>query len=86
MRSERIAIRQVSNLCKGVDLRHAAKNSLAGFTKLHFVERSPLDLALKTIQELFRVLEPGGVSIAETPNLLNLLVGASTSRINPTVQ
>ena len=53
---------------------------------LHVVEHLPFDLLLTTFQEAFRVLEPGGILIAEIPNSLNLTVGASTFWIDPTHQ
>jgi len=53
---------------------------------LHVVEHLPFDLLLTTFQEVFRVLEPGGIFIAETPNSLNPTVGSSTFWIDPTHQ
>ena len=67
-------------------LKRTPDSSLAAITMLHVVEHLPFDLLLTTFQEVFRVLEPGGVFIAETPNSLNLTVGASTFWIDPTHQ
>lgn len=67
-------------------LKQTSDSSLAAITMLHVVEHLPFDLLLKTFQEVFRVLEPGGIYIVETPNSLNLTVGASTFWIDPTHQ
>jgi len=60
--------------------------SVAAITMLHVIEHLPFGLLLKTFSEIYRVLEPGGVFVAETPNSLNLTVGASTFWIDPTHQ
>ena len=67
-------------------LKRAPDSSLAAITMLHVVEHLPFDLLLSTFQEVFRVLEPGGIFIAETPNSLNPTVGSSTFWIDPTHQ
>lgn len=72
------------------DLAHfierTPSGSVAAITMLHVVEHLPFDLLLTTFQEVFKVLEPGGIFIVETPNSLNLTVGASTFWIDPTHQ
>jgi SAM-dependent methyltransferase len=67
-------------------LKRTPDSSLAVITMLHVVEHLPFDLLLLTFQEVFRVLKPGGIFIAETPNSLNLNVGSSTFWIDPTHQ
>lgn len=67
-------------------LKRTPDSSLAAITMLHVVEHLPFDQLLTTFQEVFRVLEPGGIFIAETPNSLNLTVGSSTFWIDPTHQ
>ena len=66
--------------------KRTPSGSISAITMLHVLEHLPFDLLLKTFSEIYRVLEPGGVFIAETPNLLNLTVGASTFWIDPTHQ
>jgi len=67
-------------------LKRTPDASIAAITMLHVVEHLPFDVLLSTFQEVFRVLEPGGIFIAETPNSLNLSVGSSTFWIDPTHQ
>jgi SAM-dependent methyltransferase len=66
--------------------KRTPSGSIAAITMLHILEHLPFDLLLKTFSEIYRVLEPGGIFIAETPNSLNLTVGASTFWIDPTHQ
>lgn len=65
-------------------LKRTPDSSLAAITMLHVVEHLPFKHLLDTFHEIYRVLEPGGILIAETPNSLNLDVGASTFWIDPT--
>ncbi len=67
-------------------IERTPSSSVAAITMLHVIEHLPFDLLLKTFSEIYRVLEPGGIFIAETPNSLNLTVGASTFWIDPTHQ
>jgi O-antigen chain-terminating methyltransferase len=69
-----------------VFLERTPSGSVAAVTMLHVVEHLPFDLLLKTFSEIYRVLEPGGMFIAETPNSLNPTVGSSTFWIDPTHQ
>jgi SAM-dependent methyltransferase len=65
-------------------LRGIPDGSLGALTALHVVEHLPFPLVLELLDEALRVLRPGGVAIFETPNPLNLLVGASSFYVDPT--
>jgi O-antigen chain-terminating methyltransferase len=70
-----------------VEYLHAAADGSAGaITMFQVVEHLPLPVLLDVLAESVRVLRPGGVFIAETPNALNLRVAASTFWIDPTHQ
>ena len=45
-------------------------------TALHIVEHLPLEVIVETLEEIKRVLCPGGIVIFETPNPDNVLVGS----------
>ena len=53
-------------------------------TSFHLVEHMPVEAQLDFIEQAFRVIKGGGVSILETPNPTNLRVGASTFYMDPT--
>ena len=65
-------------------LRKLADGSLGGLTALHVVEHLPYPLVLLLLDEALRVLQPGGLLVLETPNPMNILVGASTFYVDPT--
>ena len=65
-------------------LAKTADGSLGGLVALHVVEHLPFALLQKLLDEALRVLRPGGIVIFETPNPLNILVGASNFHIDPT--
>ncbi len=56
---------------------------LGAVTSFHMVEHMPFDDVLALIDEMLRVLKPGGVLILETPNPENILVGAYTFYLDP---
>ena len=51
---------------------------------LHVIEHLPAASWMKLIDHMFRVLQPGGVAIFETPNPENVLVGANAFYLDPT--
>lgn len=65
-------------------LEAADDQSASAITLFQVVEHMHLDVLLRVLGEAARVLRPGGLLIAETPNSLNLSVGASTFWIDPT--
>lgn len=52
--------------------------SAAAISALHVVEHLPFELLFRLLEEMHRVLAPGGLLILETPNPENLLVGSHT--------
>jgi|TARA_R100000935_G_scaffold6374_1_gene13932 SAM-dependent methyltransferase len=78
---------------KGLDARHgdarsallkAEDNSLACITAHHLVEHLPFEEVLWIAREAMRVLAPGGLLLFETPNVRNVLVGATSFHNDPT--
>ena len=65
-------------------LRALPDRSCGAVTALHLIEHLPFATVIAIVDEIARVLVPGGVTILETPNPQNLLVGASTFYIDPT--
>ena len=59
-------------------------NSLAAVTGFHIVEHLPFEKLVRLLDEVTRVLRPGGVAIFETPNPDNLLVGSRNFYFDPT--
>jgi O-antigen chain-terminating methyltransferase len=69
----------------GVDhLRCVRADSLAAITAFHVVEHIPTDMLVELVEQSLRALRPGGLLIIETPNPLNLAVGAAWFNIDPT--
>jgi glycosyltransferase involved in cell wall biosynthesis/SAM-dependent methyltransferase len=69
----------------GVDhLRRAPDGSLSAITAFHVAEHIPFDALLDLVEHGLRALRPGGLLILETPNPLNVLVGASWFHLDPT--
>lgn len=52
--------------------------SLGIVSAFHLIEHLPLDALMRLLDEVVRVLAPGGLVILETPNPENLIVGACT--------
>lgn len=65
-------------------LRKTESNSLAAVTGFHIAEHILFDSLVALIQEVHRVLLPGGVLILETPNPENLTVGLWSFYLDPT--
>ncbi len=65
-------------------LHSARENSAGAITMFQVVEHLPFPVLVDVISECARVLRPGGLLIAETPNALNLSVAASTFWLDPT--
>lgn len=53
---------------------------------IHLIEHLPLREMVRLLEEMLRVLSPGGMAIIETPNPESLLVGAWKFRLDPTHQ
>ena len=77
----------------GLDARHgdarsalteAEDNSLACITAHHLIEHLPFQEVLWITREAMRVLAPGGLLLFETPNVRNILVGATSFHNDPT--
>lgn len=60
--------------------------SLGAVTAFHVVEHLEFPVLVALLDQVFRVLKPGGMLIFETPNPENLLVGAFTFWYDPTHQ
>ena len=67
-------------------LRSLPDRSVGAVTAFHFIEHLPVGVLLSFIDEVLRVLKPGGVALFETPNPDNVLVGSATFYLDPTHQ
>ena len=65
-------------------LEAAPDKSHAAITAFHLIEHLPFDTVLWIAREALRVLAPGGVLLFETPNVRNVLVGATSFHNDPT--
>lgn len=65
-------------------LRQQPTGSVLAVTGVHIVEHIPFPDLVRLMQEIARVLTPGGLAIFETPNPRNLIVGATTFHFDPT--
>lgn len=65
-------------------LRNAAAGSVGAITGFHIVEHLSLDRLVALLNEVMRVLRPGGLAIFETPNPDNVLVGSNFFYMDPT--
>ena len=65
-------------------LRGLPENSLRAVTAFHFVEHVELAVLIDLLDEINRVLKPGGLLIVETPNPKNLVVAACNFYSDPT--
>ena len=58
--------------------------SVGAITVLHLVEYLPLRKLIRLLDEVTRILQPGGIAIFETPNPNNFLVGSRNFYFDPT--
>lgn len=58
--------------------------SVAALTGFHVAEHIEFDALIELIDQAARVLVPGGILLLETPNPLNLAVGAASFYVDPT--
>jgi O-antigen chain-terminating methyltransferase len=65
-------------------LRGLKSNSLGAVTGIHIIEHITFRRLIVLLDEVLRVLKPGGVVIFETPNPENLIVGACNFYLDPT--
>ncbi len=65
-------------------LRSLRRDSLSAATAMHLVEHIPFRRLVALLDEVLRVLKPGGVAVFETPNPENLIVGACNFYSDPT--
>jgi len=89
--TNRILVQQCKELSLDVEEREALSylRSLPGaslnvVTAFHFAEHLPLETLVQFLDEVGRVLKPGGLIILETPNPENLLVGSCNFYLDPT--
>ncbi len=67
-----------------VALQQLEANSLSLISLFHVVEHMNFQTMLEIFKEALRVLKPGGLLIAETPNPENLTVGTNSFYLDPT--
>jgi SAM-dependent methyltransferase len=75
------------NVVREDALEHLSRlpdSSVGAVTGFHLIEHLPLDILVNLIDQTVRVLKPGGVTIFETPNPQNVLVGSHNFYIDPT--
>jgi len=65
-------------------LKGLTDNSLGAVTGFHLIEHYGFEFLIKLIEEILRVLKPGGLVILETPNPSNVLVGSCSFYLDPT--
>lgn len=65
-------------------LQELPANSLNVITSFHLVEHLPFEVLIKMLDEIKRVLKPGGLVILETPNPENFMVGSYSFYADPT--
>jgi 2-polyprenyl-3-methyl-5-hydroxy-6-metoxy-1,4-benzoquinol methylase len=65
-------------------LRTLGDASVAVITAFHVVEHWPIHYLLALVEEVVRVLQPGGLLIIETPNPANLLIESTSFWNDPT--
>ena len=58
--------------------------SMGAVTGFHLIEHYGFEFLIKLLEEILRVLKPGGLVIFETPNPSNVLVGSCNFYLDPT--
>ena len=66
------------------ELKNYGNQSLGMITAFHLVEHVPFQFTINLLEEIKRVLEPGGILIMESPNSENLIVSSNEFYIDPT--
>jgi O-antigen chain-terminating methyltransferase len=75
------------DVIEGDILQHLSQTpdeSMGAITAFHVAEHLELETLIRLIDEVLRVLAPGGVAIFETPNPANVLVGSCNFYFDPT--
>lgn len=65
-------------------IKNISDNSLGAVTGFHLIEHYGFDFLIKLLDEILRILKPGGLVILETPNPNNVLVGSCSFYLDPT--
>lgn len=65
-------------------LRGVPDKSLSAVTGFHIIEHLQIEVLVSWLDEIVRVLQPGGLVIFETPNPENVLVGSNFFYLDPT--
>jgi SAM-dependent methyltransferase len=65
-------------------LRSLPDASVGGVSGFHIVEHLPFEQLVSLLAEAFRVVQPGGFVLFETPNPQNVLVGSFSFYLDPT--
>ncbi len=64
-------------------LKASPEGSFQAVTGFHIIEHMPFEQLIGLTDEIYRVLSPGGVMVFETPNPVNILVGANDFHRDP---
>lgn len=65
-------------------LSSVEESTLGGIMGFHLVEHLPFPALIKCLDYSLKALKPGGITIFETPNPANLLVGSCSFYLDPT--
>ncbi len=65
-------------------LHGLADGGLAAVTCFHVVEHLPFETLVELVDQIVRVLRPGGLAVFETPDPQNLLVASHAFHLDPT--
>jgi O-antigen chain-terminating methyltransferase len=67
-----------------VHLHSIGAESIGAVTGFHIIEHLPLDTLVHLLDQVMRILRPGGLVIFETPNPENVVVGSNFFYLDPT--